>query len=411
MAVNRYYNRFRRFCAVLIGCVFVLSGSFKLMDPVGSSLVVGEYWNFFHLGFMRWSSMPVGVMLALLETLTGIALMSGVYRRLTAVVTSAMCLFFTLITVILAVFNPVMDCGCFGEVVHLTHLQSLVKNLILLTLCCMAFLPFRDFGNPGRLAPISAALATLSSLILLLWSCFSLPFKDYTDLRIGTRLEASLDESESAYFAGRFVYSKDGVERSFTLDEDLPDSTWTFERIDEGEPHERTAILGVRDPRTGAYVDTLAAGPNVLVISTYRKTALKPAARQLMSDFEAAGGTALHLGVDVPAADCPDGGDVSGAEFSAADYLGDGSGGVSRATDYLGDRRSLMSLNRSNGGATLIQDGIVVRKWAASRLPSMETLGELMQGEAEDNATDTISRSNTIQQAYLLWIFAVLMLL
>lgn len=403
--MNRHYQRLRRFCALLIGIVFVLSGSFKLMDPVGTSLVTGEYLAFFHLNFLKWAAMPTAIVLALLETTLGIALMSGVFRRVTAIACFTLCTFFTLLTAILAIFNPTMDCGCFGDVIPLTHIQSLVKNLVLLALCCLAFIPFRDYGIPRRIKWVSSSLALISSLALLVYSLLALPFKDYTSLRPGTRLTASLEESESAVFQAVYIYGKDGVEQAFTLDDELPDSTWTFLRSETAAPHEESVPLSIRVPSesdfSGAgggygnaavyadslvsvYADSLAATGNVLIISTYRGSEqLKPAAKALLEDFAAAGGTSLHLCLRQPA-----------DEFS-----------------YMGDRRSILALNRSNGGATFIQDGIVIRKWSSNFLPSADELQTLSEAEALGNLSDVESRSDLLQQSYLLWIFTLLLLL
>ena len=82
--MNIHYQRFRRFFAVLTGIVFVFSGTFKLMDPVGTSLIVGEYLSFFHLSFLKWAAMPMAIALALSETFLGISLMSGVLRKFIA---------------------------------------------------------------------------------------------------------------------------------------------------------------------------------------------------------------------------------------------------------------------------------------------------------------------------------------
>ena len=43
----------KRLCAFILGAVFLVGGLFKLMDPVGSALVMESYFNFLHIGFLR----------------------------------------------------------------------------------------------------------------------------------------------------------------------------------------------------------------------------------------------------------------------------------------------------------------------------------------------------------------------
>lgn len=47
----------KRFCAKILGFVFFVSGILKLMDPTGTSLIIREYMNFFHMGFAAPASL------------------------------------------------------------------------------------------------------------------------------------------------------------------------------------------------------------------------------------------------------------------------------------------------------------------------------------------------------------------
>ena len=50
--MHKVHHSFRRFCALLIGLVFFVSGALKLMDPVGTGLKMVEYFRFLHLDFL-----------------------------------------------------------------------------------------------------------------------------------------------------------------------------------------------------------------------------------------------------------------------------------------------------------------------------------------------------------------------
>lgn len=142
--------RMKRFCGFITGFVFFLSGMVKLMDPVGAGLVMDEYFSFLHISFLSFSAKAFGVFFALTETVIGAALITGVWRKVTAVCAIVLQAFFTLLTLLLVIFNPEMDCGCFGEAIHLTHLQTFIKNIILLALLLAYYIPHDQLGETDR---------------------------------------------------------------------------------------------------------------------------------------------------------------------------------------------------------------------------------------------------------------------
>ena len=117
------YQRFRRHTAVILGIVFLLSGLLKLVDPVGTMLIVTEYFKFLGLPSLIPAAKGVGIGVACLECFVAIGLITGVLRKATAIITYALLIAFTLLTLALWIKNPAMDCGCFGQAIHLTHAQ------------------------------------------------------------------------------------------------------------------------------------------------------------------------------------------------------------------------------------------------------------------------------------------------
>ncbi len=394
--MKKGYNVFRRFCAFVLGAVFLISGILKFMDPVGSEFIMKSYFNFLHIGFMDFSAKFFGVAFALTEAVLGAALMSGVWRKVVGIAVVALTTFFTLLTLVLLIFNPVMDCGCFGEAIHLTHLQTFVKNVILCALCCGAFIPMRELDRPVKVKYVSFALTACSLVALLIYSLVALPLKDYTAFHPGAMLQAAADEQYKDFSEPEFIYEKDGVTQAFSLDA-LPDSSWNFvdSRIRQDDFAAGTVLTLTDD--AGEYCDSLATKGNVLVVSAYRKLSAGriEGIESLVADARAAGVTPIVL---VPSDDVL----AAASEKHAA--LEDG-------LVYYSDYKTLATLNRSNGGATWISDGQIVRKWSYTLRPSSEKLSAALAEDPTALALETQSKGSLALQSFLLYIFAVLLLL
>jgi triosephosphate isomerase len=349
----------RRFSAVLVGFVLFLSGILKLMDPVGARLVVEDYLQFLHLGFLSGLAGLAGSGLALLETVLGTALITGVWRRLTAIVTGILLGFFTILTLILYIGNPPMDCGCFGEIVHLTHLQSLIKNVVLLLLWALASLPLNKLGPTRKIKFVSFSIVAVSVCLFMLYSSLSIPLIDFTPFKPGAEM---------------------------MLPEEIEDPT-----------DDRTPTLSLSDA-TGEYVDSLMVSGKVLAVSVYMPEKLRE------SDWERIGrvmreSATLGYNPVVLAAAMP----ATMESLTAIPEI--------LASTYFADRKKLLTLNRSNGGATYVDDGLIVAKWGRRRLPNHDKLAGLSGEDAAESLLTENNGSRLKFQAFLLYVFAVMLLL
>ena len=341
-------NGFKRICAVIMGMVLLIAGILKLMDPVGSGLVMDEYFKFLHLGFLKPASRIIATAFALIESLIGAALIAGVWRKTIATISGVLMIFFTVITIILYIAQPAMDCGCFGEAVHLNHAQTLLKNLILDALWCLAFIPIGKLGLPQRIKYVSFSLAAISLVLFLLFSALSIPLRDYTKFKPGTEL----DETALSFYDANYNYA-----------------------------------------------DSLALEGDVMVISAYDADKLGKEELDRVTAFaeqaSANGFTALYLVVSTP------------DEISEK-----GLNPVLLTFTYFGDRKELMTLNRSNGGVTYISDGQIIRKWSYRSMPNDNlVLTELKNKDPMDVLLARQNRTRALFQGFTLYLFAVLLLL
>lgn len=241
----------RRISSIIIGSVFFVAGLLKLMDPVGAGLVVTEYYHFFHLGFLDFSAFFAAEALSLFETVLGAALVTGICRRISGIVSAVTLALFTIVTLILLIANPNMDCGCFGQALHLSHLQSFLKNVVLCLLWVLAFVPFVH-DEPRKLKYVGFAAASLSAVAFMVYSLFNLPLADFTPFAPGAEL------------AGEYA------------------------EISENSP-----VLSFSDA-SGNYADSLALAPQVLVVSVYSPDKLEIKNETKINSIM---DTAQHMGI------------------------------------------------------------------------------------------------------------------
>ena len=385
--------RMKRFCGFITGFVFFLSGIVKLMDPVGAGLVMDEYFSFLHISFLSFTAKASGVLFALTETVIGAALITGVWRKATAICAIALQAFFTLLTLLLVIFNPEMDCGCFGEAIHLTHMQTFIKNIILLVLLSAYYIPHDQLGDTLKKKYVSFGLVTVSVIAFAIYSLIYIPLIDFTAYRPGAELEAGAQVNADDMYESVFTYEKAGVQETFTLGH-LPDSTWTFVSVDTRlkKGYEETLTgLSFYDPETEEYMDDLAIKGKVMVISVYNPEMKKDKwaqAETFATRASKAGFTVLLL--------CTS---VEGIPASLQEYA------------YTSDYKTLISLNRSNGGITYFYNGQLIRKWASINSPDDSQLQSIAETGPTEISIEQDNKGSLVFQGFLLYVFAVMLLM
>ena len=299
--------------------------------------------------------------------------------------------FFTILTLTLVIFKPEMDCGCFGEAIHLSHMQTFLKNLAIMALLLSNFVPLKGLGRPKKKKYVAFGIVAASTLAFTVYSWMYLPLIDFTDYSSPVRLQVaeSPAANEEDMYEAIFVYEKDGEQKSFDL-EHLPDSTWTFvsthTELKKGLM-DNSVGLSIYDDE-GNYLDSLAAQGKVMVISVYDPKISKSSWDEIYAyadNAKAEGFQTLILVADT--------------------------GENAKENTYKSDYKTLITLNRSNGGVTYFSDGYLIRKWSRRSAPDSEQL-KMLQTEAE---TETIighsTQSSLSFQAFLLYVFAVMLLL
>ena len=387
--------RLKRFLGILFGIVYFLSGLIKLMDPVGAGLVMKEYFDFMHLGFMEPAAKIFGAAFALAETLVGAALVCGVWRRYVGKIAIALQSIFTLLTLFLYIYNPEMDCGCFGEAIHLTHSQTFFKNIVLLAMILVYYIPSKHLGETTRRKYVSFFIVSISSVAFMIYSLMYIPLVDFTAYKPGAELLSNASDGGDELYEAVFTYEKDGKSSTFTLEE-LPEDidTWTYVGTDTRIKKDIAGSiveLSIFDPKSQKYVDSIAADGKALIVSIY-DTDIKAATWEKIESLAA---EAKECGMKVAI--------LATDTVNIPESL--------QNSAYTSDFKTLISLNRSNGGATYFNDGSLIKKWAERVLPSADEIKEITAADPTEVAIDYQSKGSLGFQGFLLYVFAVMLLL
>lgn len=121
---------------LLLGLVFIVSGVLKSMDIYGTELKFIEYGNSLGWDFLVDYNMPLSIALCAFEISLGILLCTFLFQRIALRILTVTMAVFTAITLFFVIFpeKGITDCGCFGELLPMSMMASLIKNIVMLSL-------------------------------------------------------------------------------------------------------------------------------------------------------------------------------------------------------------------------------------------------------------------------------------
>ena len=205
-----------------------------------------------------------------------------------------------------------------------------------------------------------------------------------------------------------FIYEKNGQRGVFTLNR-LPDSTWTFveartiakeDNIAESDYPE----LAFRDA-DGNYRDSLAAQGNVIVISVTNPSSVSGKRWRNVAET---GASAVEAGFRFILLASSSMDKLSGS-ISASGISGEQADFLLRNA-YISDYKTLVSLNRSNGGAVYFNDGNLIEKWSGASLPDLKDLKRRIRQDSTEVMLKSDSRGRLNFQAFMLYSISLLLL-
>jgi len=264
---------------IIVGALFIFSGYVKLVDPLGFSYKLQEYFGpgVLELEFLVPIALPLAVFIVIFELLLGVTLLLGFAPKFTRWSLLLMIIFFTFLTFYSAYFNKVTDCGCFGDAIPLTPWQSFYKDIILLVLILFIFFKKQYLKPimPKPLAFIVFLIAFIVSGYLSYYGLNHLPVVDFRPYHVGVNIPESMkvpEDAPKAVYNYHWKFKVDGSEKIITTQGNYPQVggeliDYETELVDEGyipPIHDFSLEKNGED-----YTESLMAEPQLLLIAAY----------------------------------------------------------------------------------------------------------------------------------------------
>lgn len=326
--------------ALLLAVTFLFSGWVKANDPLGTMVKLSDYGSAMGLGLHEGLMVLATVIgLAFVEFSLGVCLLFGLNRKFVPKVTLMLMAVMTLLTVWLAVFNPIEDCGCFGDALILTNGQTLLKNIVLLA--CAAMVWWKPRYQLRLLRTQSAWLVStplmLGIVCYAIYCINTLPVVDFRPWHVGADIRRMMEDPVMHSPMSYKIHELDVAE---------------FYAIDEASGEDLSTDI------------IYNAGPVLLLTAPDLQTADQGCAGLVNEAYDYA---VLH---GIPFY-CLTASDVQAQEhwtmYTGAEY-----------TYLQSDERQLKTMVRANPGLLLLSDGVVVAKWSNWILPDEEELADVL---------------------------------
>lgn len=220
-----------------VGSVFMFSGFAKAIDPYGTLYKVDAYLASMSLDI--WPNLElVGVFaLCAAEFLVGVFILTGCFRRSTAIIAAIIMAFMLPLTLWIAVSDPVDDCGCFGDAFVISNWATFWKNVALTA--AIAWLVVYNKKCHWLVTPalqwIAFVATSIFIVIIELFGYISQPLIDFRPYKQGESIIDFENQTHTEEPQFIFIYEKDGIRKEFRDTDVLPEESEGWEFIDRKE--------------------------------------------------------------------------------------------------------------------------------------------------------------------------------
>jgi hypothetical protein len=356
---------------LIVGLVFVFSGIVKAIDPLGTAYKFHDYFHAFNLGFLNSFCLPLSILMFTAEFISGFSVLSGLKFKTGLWGVIILMTIFTPVTFILALTNPVSDCGCFGDAIHLSNWQTFGKNVVLVFFLVILWRD-RDQIKKINNRKIEWPVISIVIILFILFSLFNLrclPAIDFLPYKKGVKIAEKMVIPEGVpadEYKTTFIYEKGGIRKEFSLN-DYPsnDSSWKF--IDQKSVLLKKGYV----PPIHDFQITDQNGENVTndILSNKGYSVL-----MISKKLGEANGKRLSTGFRLG----------NYCKSTGINFFVISASGKEEAKGYenglifcSADETTLKTMIRANPGYILLKDGVIIDKWSWANVPEEGWFGKL----------------------------------
>jgi uncharacterized membrane protein YphA (DoxX/SURF4 family) len=216
----------KRFLAVrwIVGLLFIFSGLIKANDPLGLSYKMQEFfeaWGF--SASLNDYTLALSLIMNLFEVLAGVAVIIGWRMKLFSWLLLLLIIFFSFLTGYALLSGKIKTCGCFGDCLPLTPLQSFLKDIFLLLLILVLFAnKKRIVSSLSFPTPQVLLIICIVAVSWLQWYVLKhLPVIDCLPYKPGKNISEEMKAPTGSIpdrYEITFIYKKNGKDYEFSQD-------------------------------------------------------------------------------------------------------------------------------------------------------------------------------------------------
>ncbi|MEN8225133.1 MAG: BT_3928 family protein [Bacteroidota bacterium] len=362
----------RNLSRLFVGLVFIFSGTVKGVDPLGTVYRIEDYFIAYGTEWAISLAIFLSVGLCALEFVLGISLLFNAWIKRTSWLLFPLMIFFTILTMVDAIWEPVPDCGCFGDAIKLSNWETFYKNIILIILTAIIFFARKKYKPPVMTgyAFMVLLLSVVGFVGFSMHNYNHLPLIDFREWKVGNDMDAEGGGEARIYLL--FRNTETGEEKEY-LSPDYPwqDSIWMTkwvfvdQRTDDSEVL-KTHELIIEDTEGIDHTDLFIANPDYqLFVIAYdlEETNMESFEKinRLYKDVDEKGYSMIAITSSLP---------------EVAHNFSEDIGADEHFEFYFGDDVVLKTMIRANPGIILMKDGVILHKWHYNDIPDYTELIE-----------------------------------